>query len=162
MVNTLFKSKVSRKSCTANYEEKISKTVKLHSVSHGESNTHVQYKNVSLLGLEGGFYRMATYKNSFLSSVSSSFSNLLWLQSVSETDDLTGEIAHILLSHHFSFHFLCHEQESQLRLWLLPQTHFLVFNCEEYLFSFPELMYWFWSWCEGTKSHSWIISRYLL
>ncbi|XP_068452227.1 septin-9 isoform X1 [Clinocottus analis] len=34
LVNTLFKSKVSRKSCTANYEEKISKTVKLHSVSH--------------------------------------------------------------------------------------------------------------------------------
>ncbi|XP_067427514.1 neuronal-specific septin-3 isoform X2 [Thunnus thynnus] len=34
LVNTLFKSKVSRKSCTPNYEEKISKTVKLHSVSH--------------------------------------------------------------------------------------------------------------------------------
>ncbi|XP_029013755.1 neuronal-specific septin-3 isoform X2 [Betta splendens] len=34
LVNTLFKSKVSRKSCTANYEEKISKTVKLHSVTH--------------------------------------------------------------------------------------------------------------------------------
>ncbi|KAL3053067.1 hypothetical protein OYC64_005571 [Pagothenia borchgrevinki] len=34
LVNTLFKSKVSRKSCTSNYEEKISKTVKLHSVSH--------------------------------------------------------------------------------------------------------------------------------
>lgn len=39
LVNTLFKSKVSRKSCTPNYEEKISKTVKLHSVSHGESTT---------------------------------------------------------------------------------------------------------------------------
>ncbi|CAJ1075380.1 uncharacterized protein sept12 isoform X1 [Xyrichtys novacula] len=34
LVNTLFKSKVSRKSCTPNFEEKISKTVKLHSVSH--------------------------------------------------------------------------------------------------------------------------------
>ncbi|XP_077390364.1 neuronal-specific septin-3 isoform X2 [Festucalex cinctus] len=34
MVNTLFKSKVSRKSCTPNYEEKISRTVKLQSVSH--------------------------------------------------------------------------------------------------------------------------------
>uniref|UniRef100_A0A3Q3EDV0 Septin 12 n=3 Tax=Labrus bergylta TaxID=56723 RepID=A0A3Q3EDV0_9LABR len=34
LVNTLFKSKVSRKSCTPNYEETISKTVKLHSVSH--------------------------------------------------------------------------------------------------------------------------------
>uniref|UniRef100_UPI0037E8F22C uncharacterized protein septin12 isoform X1 n=2 Tax=Semicossyphus pulcher TaxID=241346 RepID=UPI0037E8F22C len=34
LVNTLFKSKVSRKSCTSNYEEKISKTVKLHSISH--------------------------------------------------------------------------------------------------------------------------------
>ncbi|KAM3861933.1 neuronal-specific septin-3-like [Diretmus argenteus] len=34
LVNTLFKSKVSRKSCTPNYEEKISKTVKLQSVSH--------------------------------------------------------------------------------------------------------------------------------
>ncbi|KAG7222036.1 hypothetical protein INR49_028200, partial [Caranx melampygus] len=34
LVNTLFKSKVSRKSCTPNYEEKICKTVKLHSVSH--------------------------------------------------------------------------------------------------------------------------------
>uniref|UniRef100_H2MYA7 Septin-type G domain-containing protein n=1 Tax=Oryzias latipes TaxID=8090 RepID=H2MYA7_ORYLA len=34
LVNTLFKSKVSRKSCTPNYEEKISKTVRLHAVSH--------------------------------------------------------------------------------------------------------------------------------
>ncbi|XP_047427953.1 uncharacterized protein LOC124997940 [Mugil cephalus] len=34
LVNTLFKSKISPKSCTPNYEEKISKTVKLHSVSH--------------------------------------------------------------------------------------------------------------------------------
>ncbi|XP_070778705.1 uncharacterized protein [Enoplosus armatus] len=34
LVNTLFKSKVSRKSCTPGYEEKIPKTVKLHSVSH--------------------------------------------------------------------------------------------------------------------------------
>ncbi|XP_077474349.1 uncharacterized protein septin12 [Stigmatopora argus] len=34
MVNTLFKSKVSRKSCTPNYEEKISQTVKLQSMSH--------------------------------------------------------------------------------------------------------------------------------
>ncbi|XP_033499996.1 neuronal-specific septin-3 isoform X2 [Epinephelus lanceolatus] len=34
LVNTLFKSKVSRKSCTPNYEEKISKTVKLQSISH--------------------------------------------------------------------------------------------------------------------------------
>uniref|UniRef100_A0A672FW06 Neuronal-specific septin-3-like n=1 Tax=Salarias fasciatus TaxID=181472 RepID=A0A672FW06_SALFA len=34
LVNTLFKSKISRKSCSANYEEKIPKTVKLHSVSH--------------------------------------------------------------------------------------------------------------------------------
>ncbi|XP_076000196.1 neuronal-specific septin-3 isoform X2 [Genypterus blacodes] len=34
LVNTLFKSKVSRKTCTPNYEEKISRTVKLHSVSH--------------------------------------------------------------------------------------------------------------------------------
>uniref|UniRef100_A0A673BCP0 Septin-type G domain-containing protein n=1 Tax=Sphaeramia orbicularis TaxID=375764 RepID=A0A673BCP0_9TELE len=34
LVNTLFKSKVSRKSCAPDYEEKISKTVKLHSVSH--------------------------------------------------------------------------------------------------------------------------------
>uniref|UniRef100_A0A3Q3KTV2 Septin-type G domain-containing protein n=1 Tax=Mastacembelus armatus TaxID=205130 RepID=A0A3Q3KTV2_9TELE len=34
LVNTLFKSKVSQKSCTPNYEEKISKTVKLHSISH--------------------------------------------------------------------------------------------------------------------------------
>lgn len=34
LVNTLFKSKVSRKSCTPNYEEKISKTVQLQSVSH--------------------------------------------------------------------------------------------------------------------------------
>lgn len=40
LVNTLFKSKVSRKSCTPSYEEKISKTVKLHSVSHSES-THI-------------------------------------------------------------------------------------------------------------------------
>lgn len=36
LVNTLFKSKVSRKSCTPNYEEKISKTVHLQSVSHSE------------------------------------------------------------------------------------------------------------------------------
>ncbi|XP_065129838.2 uncharacterized protein septin12 isoform X1 [Paramisgurnus dabryanus] len=34
LVNTLFKSKVSRKSCTPNYEEKISKTVHLQAVSH--------------------------------------------------------------------------------------------------------------------------------
>ncbi|XP_017290130.1 neuronal-specific septin-3 isoform X3 [Kryptolebias marmoratus] len=34
LVNTLFKSKVSRKSCTSNFEEKISKTVRLHAVSH--------------------------------------------------------------------------------------------------------------------------------
>uniref|UniRef100_A0A8C9SYP9 Septin 12 n=1 Tax=Scleropages formosus TaxID=113540 RepID=A0A8C9SYP9_SCLFO len=34
LVNTLFKSKVSRKSCTPNYEEKIPKTVQLQSVSH--------------------------------------------------------------------------------------------------------------------------------
>nr|XP_046270530.1 neuronal-specific septin-3 isoform X3 [Scatophagus argus]XP_046270531.1 neuronal-specific septin-3 isoform X3 [Scatophagus argus] len=34
LVNTLFKSKVSRKSCTPNYEEKISRTVKLHTISH--------------------------------------------------------------------------------------------------------------------------------
>uniref|UniRef100_A0A8B9JTV5 Septin 12 n=1 Tax=Astyanax mexicanus TaxID=7994 RepID=A0A8B9JTV5_ASTMX len=34
LVNTLFKSKVSRKSCTPNYEENISKTVHLQSVSH--------------------------------------------------------------------------------------------------------------------------------
>ncbi|XP_061080379.1 nascent polypeptide-associated complex subunit alpha, muscle-specific form isoform X1 [Conger conger] len=34
LVNTLFKSKVSRKSCTPNYEEKICKTVNLQSVSH--------------------------------------------------------------------------------------------------------------------------------
>ncbi|KAM9843142.1 uncharacterized protein ACBR49_012368 [Aulostomus maculatus] len=34
LVNTLFKSKVSRKSCTSNSDEKISKTVKLQSVSH--------------------------------------------------------------------------------------------------------------------------------
>ncbi|XP_036946359.1 septin homolog spn1 isoform X3 [Acanthopagrus latus] len=34
LVNTLFKSKVSRKSCTPNNEEKISKTVKLQTVSH--------------------------------------------------------------------------------------------------------------------------------
>ncbi|XP_051995208.1 septin-9 isoform X1 [Xyrauchen texanus] len=34
LVNTLFKSKVSRKSCTPNYEEEISKTVHLQSVSH--------------------------------------------------------------------------------------------------------------------------------
>ncbi|XP_061701829.1 uncharacterized protein septin12 isoform X2 [Syngnathoides biaculeatus] len=34
MVNTLFKSKVSRKSCTQNHAEKISSTVKLQSVSH--------------------------------------------------------------------------------------------------------------------------------
>ncbi|XP_015215896.1 neuronal-specific septin-3 isoform X4 [Lepisosteus oculatus] len=34
LVNTLFKSKVSRKSCTPNYEEKIPKTVNLQSVSH--------------------------------------------------------------------------------------------------------------------------------
>uniref|UniRef100_A0A3Q2CCU7 Septin-type G domain-containing protein n=1 Tax=Cyprinodon variegatus TaxID=28743 RepID=A0A3Q2CCU7_CYPVA len=36
LVNTLFKSKVSRKSCSPNYEDKISKTVKLHAVSHGK------------------------------------------------------------------------------------------------------------------------------
>ncbi|XP_028267263.1 neuronal-specific septin-3 isoform X2 [Parambassis ranga] len=34
LVNTLFKSKISRKSCTPHYEEEISKTVKLHAVSH--------------------------------------------------------------------------------------------------------------------------------
>uniref|UniRef100_A0AAY4D0J0 Septin-type G domain-containing protein n=1 Tax=Denticeps clupeoides TaxID=299321 RepID=A0AAY4D0J0_9TELE len=34
LVNTLFKSKVSRKSCTPNYEEKISKTVNLQSICH--------------------------------------------------------------------------------------------------------------------------------
>ncbi|XP_035471531.2 neuronal-specific septin-3 isoform X2 [Scophthalmus maximus] len=34
LVNTLFKSKVSRKSCMPNYAEEISKTVRLHSVSH--------------------------------------------------------------------------------------------------------------------------------
>ncbi|XP_077589820.1 uncharacterized protein septin12 isoform X1 [Stigmatopora nigra] len=34
MVNTLFKSKVSRKSCTPNYEEKISQTVELQTMSH--------------------------------------------------------------------------------------------------------------------------------
>ena len=37
LVDTLFKSKVSRKSCSPDYEEKISKTVQLQSVSHGES-----------------------------------------------------------------------------------------------------------------------------
>lgn len=48
LVNTLFKSKISPKSCTPNYGEKISKTVKLHSVSHGESastHTHVHALN---------------------------------------------------------------------------------------------------------------------
>lgn len=40
LVNTLFKSKVSRKSCTPNHEEKISKTVHLQSVSHSELHTH--------------------------------------------------------------------------------------------------------------------------
>lgn len=40
LVNTLFKSKVSRKSCTPNYEEKISKTVHLQSVSHSKLHTH--------------------------------------------------------------------------------------------------------------------------
>uniref|UniRef100_A0A1A7YK88 Septin 12 n=2 Tax=Iconisemion striatum TaxID=60296 RepID=A0A1A7YK88_9TELE len=34
LVNTLFKSKVSRKSCSSTYEEKIAKTVKLHTISH--------------------------------------------------------------------------------------------------------------------------------
>ncbi|MFT7812136.1 uncharacterized protein LOC108927080 isoform X1 [Arapaima gigas] len=34
LMNTLFKSKVSRKSCTPDYEEKIHKTVHLQSVSH--------------------------------------------------------------------------------------------------------------------------------
>lgn len=34
LVNTLFKSRVSRKSCSSTYHEKIPKTVKLHSVSH--------------------------------------------------------------------------------------------------------------------------------
>lgn len=34
LVNTLFKSKVSRKSCTPDYEEKICKTIKLHAISH--------------------------------------------------------------------------------------------------------------------------------
>ncbi|XP_048868973.1 neuronal-specific septin-3-like isoform X1 [Brienomyrus brachyistius] len=34
LMNTLFKSKVSRKSCTPDYEEKIQKTVHLQSVSH--------------------------------------------------------------------------------------------------------------------------------
>lgn len=38
LVNTLFKSKVSRKSCTPSYEEKISKTVHLQSISHSESH----------------------------------------------------------------------------------------------------------------------------
>lgn len=37
LVNTLFKSKVSRKSCTPEYEAKISKTVKLQKISHGWS-----------------------------------------------------------------------------------------------------------------------------
>ncbi|XP_061412312.1 neuronal-specific septin-3-like isoform X3 [Lethenteron reissneri] len=34
LVNTLFKSRVSRKSCTPNYQEKILKTVEIQSVSH--------------------------------------------------------------------------------------------------------------------------------
>lgn len=43
LVNTLFKSKVSRKSCTPNYEERIFKTVKLQTISHGWlKNTHTQ------------------------------------------------------------------------------------------------------------------------
>ncbi|KAI3360341.1 hypothetical protein L3Q82_014656 [Scortum barcoo] len=46
LVNTLFKSKVSRKSCTPNYEEKISKTVKLLSVSHEVSNKICDYKDL--------------------------------------------------------------------------------------------------------------------
>ncbi|KAJ7992024.1 hypothetical protein DPEC_G00274290 [Dallia pectoralis] len=44
LVNTLFKSKVSRKSCTPNYQEKISKTVKLQSVSHVIEEKEVKMK----------------------------------------------------------------------------------------------------------------------
>ncbi|XP_062309413.1 uncharacterized protein septin12 isoform X2 [Osmerus eperlanus] len=44
LVNTLFKSKVSRKSCTPNYEEKIYKTVKLQSVSHVIEENGVKMK----------------------------------------------------------------------------------------------------------------------
>lgn len=44
LVNTLFKSKVSRKSCTPSYEEKISKTVRLQSVSHVIEEKGVQMK----------------------------------------------------------------------------------------------------------------------
>nr|XP_023677582.1 septin-9-like isoform X1 [Paramormyrops kingsleyae] len=44
LVNTLFKSKVSRKSCTPDHEEKIPKTVQLQSVSHEIEEKGVKMK----------------------------------------------------------------------------------------------------------------------
>uniref|UniRef100_A0A3B4YYV8 Septin 12 n=1 Tax=Seriola lalandi dorsalis TaxID=1841481 RepID=A0A3B4YYV8_SERLL len=62
LVNTLFKSKVSRKSCTPSYEEKICKTVKLHSVSHGES-THTHTYTHTHTGLEQSWEPIVKYVN---------------------------------------------------------------------------------------------------
>ncbi|KAG7505743.1 septin-9-like isoform X1 [Solea senegalensis] len=44
LINTLFKSKVSRRSCMPNHTEEISKTVKLHSVSHVIEENGVKMK----------------------------------------------------------------------------------------------------------------------
>ncbi|KAM3582754.1 uncharacterized protein V6R79_009431 [Siganus canaliculatus] len=44
LVNTLFKSKVSRKSCTPSYDERIGKTVKLHTISHVIEENGVKMK----------------------------------------------------------------------------------------------------------------------
>lgn len=48
LVNTLFKSKVSRKSCTPEYEEKIPKTVKLHKISHGWSTLSHKHRHAHI------------------------------------------------------------------------------------------------------------------
>lgn len=202
LVNTLFKSKVSRKSCTPNYEEKISKTVKLHSISHSESthpqptpttpptHTHTQVHSTdthteevyydSWDCEECGFVHLRLYRRQYFSecphnyrkagvvcdfnytlnityntkwtkqklvcfqSCVSVLSVFLFLQQCITVagasarrlwlTNLIGEGSHILLSNHFFFHVLCHEQVSQHGQWLLLKSHFLVYTGVLYLF----------------------------
>lgn len=53
MVNTLFKSKVSRKASQPSQEERIPKTVQLQSVTHGKV-TDVPTKPLERQGMAGG------------------------------------------------------------------------------------------------------------
>lgn len=43
LMNTLFKSKVSRKSVLGTAEEKIPKTIEIKSISHGNTQIHCQH-----------------------------------------------------------------------------------------------------------------------